>query len=215
MINRRVRLLGWRRRTYGMIADVVLRRRLLVLLVVPLVASCTKPWRDNSGLPPTATPSVPAAAPTPTSAGPTAPAAVEAASACALIGAQITVGDGGAASGYRELALKIRNCGNKPYEVKGRPDIVVLDEDGHPLKVAVVASVHYTEPARRLVLKPGEGATTMLSWRNTVTDVDGGSDTGTSLAVAVAPGKPRQIVTMQEHPLDLGNTRRLEASAWF
>jgi hypothetical protein len=196
-----------------MIVGVVLLRRLLLLLIVPLMAACTEPWQDVSGLPPTATPSVPPAAGVPASAGPAAPVTIESVSACSLIGVLITAERGDAAMGYREMPLTVRNCGTEPYEVRGRPDIVVLDDDGRPLKVAVVASIHYTAAPGRLVLKPGTGARTVLSWRNTVT-TNGGVDAGASLAVAVSKGGPHQLVALPA-PLDLGNTGRLEASAWF
>ena len=140
--------------------------------------------------------------------------AIEPASACALIGVLITAGRGEAAAGYREMSLDIKNCGTTPYEVKGRPDIVVLDEHGAPLKVAVRASVHYTAAPQHLVLEPGEGAHSVLSWRNTVTDVSGWSETGTSLIVAASSGGMRQLVPLS-HDMDLGSTGRLEASAWF
>ncbi|MFF5078141.1 DUF4232 domain-containing protein [Actinoplanes sp. NPDC000266] len=190
-------------------------RRLLPLLVVPLVAACTAPWQAASGLTPTAAPSVSPSSAVPASpTAPAAPVAVEPAAACSLIGVLITAERGDAAAGYREMPLTMRNCGTNPYEVYGRPDIVVLDEDGRPLKIAVVASRHYTAAPRRLVLKPGTSARVVLSWRNTVTSVSGGADTGESLAVAASEGGTRQLVTLPA-PLDLGNTGRLEASAWF
>jgi hypothetical protein len=201
-------------RRYCMIGRVVPLRRLLVMLLVPLLASCTQPWQATSGLTPSAAPSIPAPpAVVSPSARPAAPETIEAASACALLGVLITADRGDAAMGYREMGLHIRNCGTEPYEFKGRPDIVVLDEEGRPLKVAVVPSVHYTAAPRRLVLKPGASALAVLSWRNTVTSVSGWSDTGVSLAVAVSAGDKRQLVT-PERSLDLGNTGRLEAGAW-
>ena len=223
-----VRLGAWpgfrnrvRWRGCGMIGWVFLRRRLVVLLVVPLVASCTEPWRATSGLAPSEAPTPSAAAAVPTagasrapSSGPARPVGIESASACSLIGVLISAERGDAAMGYREMPLRIRNCGTQPYEVQGRPDIVVLDEDGRPLEIAVVASRHYTAAPRRLVLKPGASARSVLSWRNTVTNVSGGADSGASLAVAVSAGGTRQAVAL-EAPLDLGNTGRLEASAWF
>src|SRR5690348_5957651 len=111
-----------------MIGGVFRPRRLLLVLLVPLLASCTEPWRATGGLMPTATPISPApSAVVPASAGPTAPVAIEPASACALTGVLITADRGDAAMGYREMALHVRNCGTEPYEVRGRPDIVVLD----------------------------------------------------------------------------------------
>ncbi|MBM2618529.1 DUF4232 domain-containing protein [Actinoplanes sp. LDG1-06] len=191
------------------------RRLLLLVLVVPLLASCSEPWRAADGLMPTATPSAPAPSVVASSpAGPAAPEAVEAVSACSLTGVLITADRGDAAAGYREMGLHIRNCGTEPYELRGRPDIVVLDEDGRPLKISVEASRHYTAAPGRLVLKPGAGAMAVLSWRNTVTSISGGVDTGESLAVAVSEGGMRQLVTLPS-TLDLGNTGRLETSAWF
>ncbi|XVU29899.1 DUF4232 domain-containing protein [Actinoplanes sp. CA-054009] len=189
-------------------------RRVLPFLLVPLAASCTAPWQATSGLAPTSAPAV-----RPTSAVPTAeptvpPAGIDASEACSQTGVLITATRGDAAAGYREMALSLRNCGTKPYEVKGRPDIVVLDEDGRPLKISIEPSVHYTAPPRSRVLKPGAGARTVLSWRNTVTDIDGAADTGTTLAVAVTKGGKRQLVPLIA-PMDLGNTGRLQASAWF
>ncbi|XVV08423.1 DUF4232 domain-containing protein [Actinoplanes sp. CA-131856] len=190
-------------------------RRLLPFLIVPLVASCTASWQATSGLAPTPSPVV-----LPTSAVPTAPSAtvpaagIDASDACTRTGVLITATRGEAAMGYREMMVNVRNCGKKPYEVKGRPDIVVLDEDGRPLKISVEPSVHYTAPPRSQVLKPGTSARTVLSWRNTVTDINGAADTGTALAMAVTKGGERQLVALPA-PMDLGNTGRLQASAWF
>jgi hypothetical protein len=190
-----------------------LRRLSLLLSVVPLLTSCTEPWEDG-GLMPVAPSSDPVpSVVAPTTTGPAAPEAIESVSACSLLGVLITAERGDAAAGYREMVLNVKNCGSKPYEVRGRPDIVVLDEDGRPLKVAVVPSVHYTEGPGRLVLKPGEGARAVLSWRNTVTDTGGGADFGVSLAVAVSKGGMRQLVTLPSR-MDLGNTRRLQAGVW-
>ncbi|MEU8820806.1 DUF4232 domain-containing protein [Actinoplanes sp. NPDC048796] len=189
-------------------------RRLSLLLIVPLLASCTASWRATSGLTPTTAPGVTAPPAVPASAGPAAPEGLEPAVACAVTGVIITANRGESAMGYREMTLTVQNCGTEPYEVKGRPDIVVLDEDGRPLKISVEGSAHYTAAPRRLTLKPGTAARSVLSWRNTVTNISGGSDTGESLAVAVSAKQPRQLVTL-EAPLDLGNTGRLEASAWF
>ncbi|MBU2668373.1 DUF4232 domain-containing protein [Actinoplanes bogorensis] len=192
-----------------------LRRIVLLLLIVPLVASCTDTWQADQGLMPTAGPGV-----EPSSAAPSAPGAdaarnaVEPVSACGLIGALITAERGESAAGYREMALTVRNCGTSPYELDGRPQITVLDEDGAPMKIAVVASRHYTVAPKRLVLKPGTAATAVLSWRNTVTNTSGWSETGASLTVATSPDGTPQLVTLPSK-LDLGNTGRLEASAWF
>ncbi|WP_250009710.1 DUF4232 domain-containing protein [Actinoplanes sp. M2I2] len=209
---KRVRRDTWR--AYVMIVGVVLLRRSLLLLVLPLIASCSEPWQATSGLEPPAAPSIEASpAVVPTTAGPTPPTTIEPASACSLLGVLITAERGEAAMGYREMALTLHNCGTEPYEVRGRPDIVVLDEDSRPLKVAVLPSRRYTTAPGRLVLKPGTEAHVVLTWRNTVTSASGWSDTGASLAVAVTAGRMRQLVTLPS-PLDLGTTGRLETGAW-
>ncbi|MBB4690614.1 DUF4232 domain-containing protein [Paractinoplanes abujensis] len=182
------------------------------LLAVPLMAACTEPWRAPGALMPSASPAT--SVPVPPTVVPGQAVAVEAVSACSVIGLLVTAERGEAAMGYREMVLTVRNCGSKPYVVKGRPEIVVLDEDGRPLRIDVVPSVHWTAAPGEKVLKPGTSAISVLSWRNTVTDVGGGSDTGESLAVAVSAGRTRQFVSLPSS-LDLGNTRRLEAGAWF
>ena len=112
------------------------------------------------------------------------------------------------------MPLRLKNCGNSTYQFSGRPDIVVLDEDQKPLDVVVVPSVRYTAPPEQLAVKPGSGVMTVLSWRNTVTDSTVVATTGAFLSVAPVPGAPRQIVRLPD-PMDLGNTGRLEASAWW
>jgi hypothetical protein len=116
--------------------------------------------------------------------------------------------------GYREMTLSLSNCGSSTYQLTGRPDIVVLDEDRKPLDVATVPSVHYTAAPRPLSVQPGSGAMAILSWRNTVTDPTVVATTGVFLSVAPVPGTPRQILRLPS-PMDLGNTGRLEASAWM
>ncbi len=115
--------------------------------------------------------------------------------------------------GYREMPLLLRNCGSSTYKLSGRPEIVVLDEDQKPLDVAVVPSIHYTAAPKPISVKPGSGAMVILSWRNTVTDATVVATTGAFLSVAPVPGAPRQILRLPS-PMDLGNTGRLEASAW-
>lgn len=141
-----------------------------------------------------------------------APPAV--AAGCPEPGVLITAERGEAAMGYREMTLLLRNCGDKPYQLQGRPDIVVLDADHNPLEIAVVPSTHYTVAPKLATIQPGSGTMAMLSWRNTVIVSEVETVTGASLSVAPVQGAPRQTVLLS-NPLDLGNTGRLEASAWF
>jgi hypothetical protein len=116
--------------------------------------------------------------------------------------------------GYREMALHVTNCGDTPVALGGRPDVVVLDAEAEAEDIAVVPSVHYTAPPRRQTLRPGTGAMAVLSWRNTVTDPNRQATTGVALSVAPVAGGPHQTVALPS-PLDLGNTGRLEVSAWL
>jgi hypothetical protein len=133
---------------------------------------------------------------------------------CPPPGVLITAERGEAAMGYRELTLSLHNCGAAGYQVRGRPDIVVLDEDQQPLEVAVVPSAHYTATPRPISAPPGSGAMAVLSWRNTVTDPTVKATVGAFLSVAPMAGAPRQLVRLPS-PMDLGNTGRLEVSAWL
>jgi hypothetical protein len=126
----------------------------------------------------------------------------------------ITADRGDAAMGYREMTLHLKNCGTAPYQLRGRPDIVVLDKDRQPLDVAVVPSVHYTASPRPVTLQPGVSTTAVLSWRSTYTAAAEPPATGVYLSVAPVQGAPRQTVTPPS-PLDLGNTGKLEAGAWM
>jgi hypothetical protein len=124
----------------------------------------------------------------------------------------ITADRGDAAAGYREMGLHVTNCGKTAYTLQGRPEITVLDDKRQPLAVAVGASIHYTADPRRVTLQPGQGATAVLSWRNTVTV--GAVQNGAALEVAPVKGAPKQVVTLPA-PMDLGTTGKLDASAWL
>jgi hypothetical protein len=179
-----------------------LRRLGLVLGVSALLAACAQP--SSTAVNPAR--STVATAP--------ASAAPEVTAGCPKPGVLITAERGDAAMGYREMTLRLNNCGDKAYPLRGRPDIIVLDKDRNPLDVAVLPSAHYSAEPRQVTLKPGIGAIAVLSWRNTVTDSTVPATTGGFLSVAPVQGAPRQTVTLLS-PLDLGNTGRLEASAWL
>ncbi|MFF5288374.1 DUF4232 domain-containing protein [Paractinoplanes globisporus] len=168
--------------------------RILPLAAVLVMAACT---------------SAPSPDPAPTTAPPSASAAP---ATCPASGVLITADRGDAAAGYREMTLKLTNCGSTAFELQGRPDIVVLDENRQPQKITVGASIHYTADPRRMTVKPGTGAMAVLSWHNTVTT--GTTVTGAFLSVAAVKGAPRQIVTLPA-PMDLGTTGRLDTSAWL
>lgn len=176
------------------------RAAALVSLLL-LTASCARPAATATP-PPSPSPSLSP------STGSAAPAA------CPASGLAITAERGEAAMGYREMTLLLRNCGTDPYDLSGRPAIVVLDADHRPLPVAVVASEHFTADPRRRTVAPGNGAMAVLSWRNTVTASDVPAVSAPYLSVAPTAGTAHQEVVLPS-PLDLGNTGRLEASAWM
>ena len=189
---------------------LALRRLGLVLVVGALATGCAQPSSVAVyPAPSLAVPSrtdgciQPCAVPTPVDSA-----------ECPAAGVRITAERGDAAMGYREMPLRLTNCGGTAYPLHGRPDIVVLDKDRNRLDIALVPSVHYSAEPRPTTLQPGVSAIAMLSWRNTVTESRVPAASGAFLSVAPFPGAPRQIVT-PPNPLDLGNTGRLEAGAWF
>ena len=179
-----------------------MHRAWLFALPVLALAACARPAPPGTVRPTAALPSA---------AVPSASATVDSA-ACAD-GVRIVADRGDAAAGYREMGLHLTNCGDRPYNVDGRPQIVVLGKDKETLDVAVAPSVHYTAAPHPVTLAPGQSALAVVSWRNTFTDVNGEPTSGVYLSIAPIPGAPRQLVKPPS-PLDLGNTGRLEVSVW-
>ncbi|MGO4460300.1 DUF4232 domain-containing protein [Streptomyces sp. M-16] len=136
---------------------------------------------------------------------------------CPPSGIRITADDGDAAMGLRVVGLHLENCGKRDYALDGYPLLELLDQ-----KKVAVQGVHivegsggistgtgFDEPARPLVLKPGESALSGLMWRNTTESGD---------AVNVPYVRVRAVqgadpVTVTPH-LDLGTTGRLAVRAW-
>ncbi len=119
--------------------------------------------------------------------------------------------------GLRVMTLEMTNCGAAPYEVNGRPVVLVLNKDNQVEPVAVFQGTGgiTTDPAidaapQPLTLAPGEKARATLVWRLLVQD--GQSVTGTSLKVAPLPGEPDQLVSPVH--LDVGTTGKLGVGPW-
>ncbi|UNO40610.1 DUF4232 domain-containing protein [Streptomyces sp. MST-110588] len=145
---------------------------------------------------------------------PTPPAAT--ASACPEPGVLIKGSRVDAAMGLRSMAVRMTNCGKRPFKVNGYPHLRVLDDKREPLKVRAVkgaqAASDIKDPGPRpLTLRPGEAAETILVWRNTVTDVSRGINNGAFLEVAPAEGQPVQHV---RELIDVGTTGKVEMTAW-
>ncbi|AOT60071.1 DUF4232 domain-containing protein [Streptomyces fradiae] len=137
--------------------------------------------------------------------------------ACPESGVRVSLGDTEAAMGQRALSVFLDNCGSRPFEVGGYPDVAVLDERGEDLEVSVrlgSRAVDGGAARSEFVLRPGQRARSGVLWRNTVTRSDVVATNGASLRVAPGPGAAPQTVAPHDGPLDLGNTGTVEVLPW-
>jgi hypothetical protein len=120
-----------------------------------------------------------------------------------------------AAMGLRAATITLRNCGDRPYRLNGYPSLRVLDEDRQPFDVKIVRGTTQIKDGgpKPLTIRPGTSATFGIVWRNLVTDPTTTAVAGKYLEVRPAPGRPVVIVEANG-PIDLGNTGRLEETAW-
>ncbi|MFJ6137630.1 DUF4232 domain-containing protein [Kitasatospora sp. NPDC092286] len=135
---------------------------------------------------------------------------------CSPEGVLLAAEEANAAMGLRVMAIRLTNCGTRPYKLNGRPDVRVLGAEREPLDVNVrrgsagIATIDGFDAAPAPVtLQPQESAVFQLVWRNTVTS--GTKDSGQYLDVAPLPGRPR--VTVPAY-LDLGTTGKLGVGVW-
>ncbi|WP_251096344.1 DUF4232 domain-containing protein [Streptomyces sp. Caat 7-52] len=136
---------------------------------------------------------------------------------CPPSGIRVSADDGDAAMGLRVVELHLENCGKQDYSLDGYPLLELLDGDLSPVEgVRIVhgsggisTGTGFDEPARPLVLKPGESAVSGLMWRNTT-----GSGTPVDVPyVKVRAERGADPVTVTPH-LDLGTTGKLAVRAW-
>ncbi|MQY11560.1 hypothetical protein SRB5_16790 [Streptomyces sp. RB5] len=143
---------------------------------------------------------------------PTAPA-----TACEADALQVTAERPDAAMGLRAMALTLTNCTGAPVTVQGYPGLRPLDEEGDPTGTRIDEGLTpdgQEAPAPMPVrLDPGETATSVISWRNTVDRVDIPAVRAPGLEVTPAPGGAPQTVTV-DGGLDLGTTGRLRVTPW-
>ncbi|MFE3182413.1 DUF4232 domain-containing protein [Streptomyces violascens] len=136
---------------------------------------------------------------------------------CPASGLRLTTDDGDAAMGLRVVGLHLENCGKRDYSLDGYPLLELLDKDLAPVQgVRIVngsgdisSGTGFDEPARPLVLKPGESASSGLMWRNT-------TESGAAVNVPYVRVRAQQgadPVTLTPH-LDLGTTGKLAVRAW-
>ncbi|MFF8729338.1 DUF4232 domain-containing protein [Streptomyces sp. NPDC015171] len=136
---------------------------------------------------------------------------------CPSSGIRLTADDGDAAMGLRVVGLRLENCGSRAYTLDGYPLLELLDEDLSPVhgirithgSGGISTGTGFDDPARPLVLKPGESALSGLMWRNT-------TQSGTPVDVPyvrVRAERGADPVTVTPH-LDLGTTGKLAVRAW-
>jgi hypothetical protein len=138
---------------------------------------------------------------------------------CPPSGIRLTADDGEAAMGLREVGLHLENCGTRDYSLDGYPLLELLDTDRSLVEGVQILQGYggisisvpgFDEPARPLVLKPGESALSGLMWRNT-TEI--GPIPVNVPYVRVRVQRGADPVTLTLH-LDLGTTGKLAVRAW-
>ncbi|WP_433075999.1 DUF4232 domain-containing protein [Dactylosporangium sp. CA-052675] len=174
----------------------------VALLALLLLAGCARPGPQPQNTLPTTASARPSVTPSAES------------TACPGDGLRLSAERGDAAMGYREMGLRLENCGDRPVTVSGRPEVVVLGEDRDPQDIAIVPARSHSEPAHPVALAPGQSTLAVLAWRNTYDDISKPPVSGVYLAVTPTPGAARQIVRPTV-PLDLGSTGKLEVSVWL
>jgi hypothetical protein len=134
---------------------------------------------------------------------------------CTAEGIAVSMNEPDAAMGLRAARVELRNCGSRPYRLNGYPSLRVLDEHRQPFDVAVVRGTRQVKDAgpKPLTIRPGRKAVFVIVWRNTVTETTTAAVAGKYLEVRPAPGRP-VVVVPANGPIDLGNTGRLEETAW-
>ncbi|WP_433794651.1 DUF4232 domain-containing protein [Actinoplanes sp. CA-252034] len=189
--------------------NISLSRALPLLIVSMLLSGCAAPGTVPVPETGRSTAARPAPSASPARAPDPVPRCVD--------GREISVGEGDAASGLRAVGIQLRNCGTKPYQIMGYPDLGVLDEDRKPLDLRVLHGVGevtalppwQVEP-KRLTVAPGESVTALLVWRNLTTDAETVA-VGEFVSVAETTGQPRHVLALN---VDAGNTGKVAISPW-
>ncbi|MDT9682550.1 DUF4232 domain-containing protein [Streptomyces sp. TRM76323] len=157
--------------------------------------------------------SPPPSAPVPGLSAPAGPSA----GACPGSGVRVTLGATETALGLRALSVFLDNCGGRPFEVSGYPEVAVLDAEREELDVTVrlgTDAVDGGATRSTFVLRPGQRARSGILWRNTVTRSDVTATNGAYLRVTPGRGAAAQTVAPHDGPLDLGTTDAVEVTPW-
>jgi hypothetical protein len=139
-------------------------------------------------------------------------------------GLQFSAGYTDVAMGLRVMSVEVVNCGTRPVELNGYPQVKLLDEKWQQLDTEIVhgsggiASVEgFDDPPQPVTVRPGERAQTAFMWRNTHMSMDP-PQVGSHVDIAAAPGGTWQslLPASQERGIliDLGSTGRLGVRAW-
>ncbi|MFD4771034.1 DUF4232 domain-containing protein [Streptomyces niveus] len=149
--------------------------------------------------------------------GTPSPSAEANAPGCPPSGLDVVVGGENAAMGHRVITLKLWNCGDKPYRVKGHPGVELLDAGREPIDVKISHKSDYSytgrrdDRARQLTLEPNDTADAVLHWNNRVTSVDGAPAAGAHVLVTPAPGEEPVSLPLA---VDIGSDSTLEVTSW-
>ncbi|MFF2187075.1 DUF4232 domain-containing protein [Streptomyces sp. NPDC058155] len=136
---------------------------------------------------------------------------------CPPSGLDVVIGGEDAAMGHRVVTVRLWNCGDKPYRVKGYPGLELLDGAREPVDVEVTHKSDYTYTGRRddrprqLTLAPNATASAVLHWNNRVTSLDGAPTPGAHILVTPAPGEEPVSLPL---PIDLGTDGTLDVTSW-
>ncbi|MGW4379499.1 DUF4232 domain-containing protein [Kitasatospora sp. NPDC004531] len=137
---------------------------------------------------------------------------------CPKSGVRLYADEGESAMGLRALGLHLVNCGTSPVTVDGYPQVQVLDEEHRQVDLVqllkggaeIAMSTTADVPPQRIVLAPGQGASSTVVWRNT-NDASSAPVNAPYLRVRATPDAAPVMVTPE---LDLGTTGRLGVGAW-
>lgn len=137
---------------------------------------------------------------------------------CPPSGLHVHADDGNAAMGLRTVGVRLVNCGKDDYTLDGFPQLALLDGQYEPV-TGVDVQAGPGSPAtdagesaepRPLTLAPGEGAVSVIVWRNT-TELGTAAVNVPYVRVRAKSGAAPVTLALR---LDLGTTGKLGVGPW-